>query len=184
MVLEKYEGMTPSNLLKELGLYSVPVDLEALCDKLGVEKQTNLRFSSHSGEIKVDEAGKVKIWINSKDAPNRRRFTLAHEIGHLINDIIPYLRTEEGVSEFEDDVETLKRDGRQHPIEFRANDFAARLLMPQELIMVEGNKVISRLKDETGKKKIPVDLFVNEMAKTFKVSEQAMRIRLGSLDII
>jgi Zn-dependent peptidase ImmA (M78 family) len=184
MNLSKYEGINPSKLLQEFDLYEAPVDLDTLCEKLGVKKSSKMRFSSHSGEIKVNSDGKVNIWINSMDSPNRRRFTLAHELGHLVHDIIPYIRTEEGVSEFIDDVSTLRRDGRQHPEEYRANDFAARLLMPRKLIKKYGNEIIKTMQKKSGKKKVPVDNFITEMALKFKVSEQAMRIRLENIEAI
>lgn len=184
MNLEKYEAIAPSKLLKEFDLYRVPVDLEFLCKKLGVVKTSRMRFSSHSGEISVKSDGKVKIWINPADHPNRQRFTLAHELGHLIYDIIPYLRTEEGASDFIDDNDSLRRDGRQHPEEYRANDFAAKLLMPKKLLIEHSNEIIESIRSDLGVKKVPVDLFVSKMASKFNVSEQAMRIRLENVGAI
>jgi len=174
---------SPEKLLKEFDLFNIPVDLNKLCEQLGVEKSSKMKFVSHSGEIKVEKNDSVKIWINPLDHANRRRFTLAHELGHLVYDIIPYIETKEGNSEFTDTKETLRRDGRQHPEEYRANDFAARLLMPEKLIIEHGKETLKSLKEEHGSKKVKIDLFITTMANLFKVSEQAMKIRLKNIGV-
>lgn len=180
----QYKTYSPEKLLKEFDLFKVPVDLNELCEQLGIEKSSKMKFVSHSGEIKVDENDAVKIWINPLDHENRRRFTLAHELGHFIYDIIPYLETKDGDSQFTDTKETLRRDGRQHPEEYRANDFAARILMPEKLIIKHGKDTLKSLQNKNGSKKVKTDLFVTTMANLFRVSEQAMKIRLKNIGVI
>lgn len=180
----EHKEKAPSRLLKDLDLYRVPVDLEELCRRLGVNKTSKMKFASHSGEISVSRDGDVNIWINPMDPPNRRRFTLAHEIGHLVYDIIPYLDGEGGEKEFVDDDRTLRRDGRQHPAEYRANDYAAKLLMPRALVLDYADEVIEDIKEETGQRMVDVEEFISKMARIFEVSEQAMEIRLSNIGII
>ncbi|MFV9657567.1 ImmA/IrrE family metallo-endopeptidase [Pseudomonas sp. NY15366] len=180
----EHKEKAPSRLLKDLGLYRVPVDLDELCRRIGVNKNSKMKFVSHSGEISVSRNGEVEIWINPIDAPNRRRFTLAHEIGHLVHDIIPYLDGEGGADRFVDDDKTLRRDGRQHPEEYRANDYAAKLLMPRALVLDYADEIIEQIKAETGRRKVDTDEFVYRMARVFEVSEQAMEIRLSNIGII
>lgn len=182
--MKEHKEKAPSRLLKDLDLYKVPIDLDELCNRLGVNKSSKMKFSPHSGEISVNKEGVVDIWINPIDAPNRRRFTLAHEIGHLVHDIIPYITGDGGADKFIDDEKTLKRDGRQHPEEYRANDYAAKLLMPRALVIEHAKEVISEIRNETGKRKVPVSEFVARMAKVFKVSEQAMEIRLSNIGLV
>lgn len=180
----EHKGKAPSQLLKDLDLYRAPVDLEALCKKIGVVKNSKMKLCSHAGEIKVGDGGEVLIWVNPIDPPNRRRFTLAHEIGHLVHDIIPYMDGDGGEARFVDDDRTLRRDGRQHPEEYRANDYAAKLLMPRSLVIEHAKKLVKDMKAETGKDKVSTDDFVSRMANVFQVSEQAMRIRLSNIGIV
>ena len=77
-LLIEHEGKSASKLLKDLGLFDVPVDLEMLCEKLKINKTSKLKFDDHSGEISVDQNRVVNIWINQIDHSNRQRFTLAH----------------------------------------------------------------------------------------------------------
>ena len=184
MKLDTLNEISPETLLEKLGLFSCPVDVWEVSRQLGIEPSESLRFgASHSGEIKVDNERNIHIWINPFDHPNRQRFTLAHEIGHLINDVIPNLEQVDICDEFIDDAKTLKRDGRQHPAEFRANDFAARLLMPEDLIVSEGIKILESAQSASGSVGLPSDIFLDKMANKFKVSRQAMQIRLENLGI-
>lgn len=183
-IIKDFSGISPEKLLKNLGLWYVPINVDEICNRLGVICSSKLRFGDeHSGEIKVDADKNIHVWVNPLDHPNRMRFTLAHEIGHLINDILPNFENLK-ISEFTDTQESLKRDGRQHPEEYRANDFAARLLMPEALVIERGKQLLDELKAKEGKNKISADLFVKELAKIFLVSEQAMNIRLKNMGVI
>lgn len=99
------------------------------------------------------------IYLNSYHHPNRRRFTLAHEIAHFIlhRDLI-----ESGLTD-----NTLYRSGLPEPHEVQANRLAAEMLMPDKLLRQyyrEGHDTRS-------------------LASLFGVSEAAMRIRLDTLNL-
>jgi Zn-dependent peptidase ImmA (M78 family) len=64
------------------------------------------------------------IYINSKDIPARRSFTLAHELGHAI------LKHENPGVLLRSTV-----NGNDSPIEKEANYFAANLLIPEEFLI-------------------------------------------------
>ncbi|CAH7234700.1 Peptidase_M78 domain-containing protein [Vibrio chagasii] len=182
--LQQFEKVTPDKLLQDLGLYAVPVNVEEVCRRLDVElsKKVSLSSMNYSGEISSDSNG-ISIWVNPLDSDNRRRFTIAHELGHLVHDIIPELGNDNSIK-YSDTQKTLKRDGRQAPEEYRANDFAAKLLMPEKLILERSKVVIKNIQGITKQAKVPRSAFIEGMAKMFSVSEQAMEIRLKNVNIL
>ncbi len=105
--------------------------------------------------------------MNEKDPPVRKKFTIAHELGHL------YLHLSDEDGNYADNDVTLYRNGlgvlqeSACSKEREANQFAAALLMPREKIEEEW-------------------LFsarVDDMARFFGVSSQAMRIRCHHLGL-
>jgi len=118
---------------------------------------------SISGLIEPDESATsgFRIRINRHEIAERQRFTLAHEIGHFI-----LHRSLIGGGVVDD---TMYRSALSSRREVEANKFAAELCMPRNLIEEERAK----------RKHLDGDSLVDEMAKLFKVSRQAMRIRLG-----
>ncbi|WP_455294125.1 ImmA/IrrE family metallo-endopeptidase [Vibrio parahaemolyticus] len=181
--IKQHSKQSAEQLLKSLDEYNVPVNIHSICKKLGVTYSSNLRFDkSYSGSIKAISENAIEIWVNPLEAANRQRFTAAHEIGHLINDILPAFESG-GITEFNDTPAELRRDGSQDPKEYRANDFAANLLMPRDLVIDIAKKTVSKLKGITGKNTVASDKFLTAMAAEFKVSEQAMEIRLTNLGI-
>lgn len=175
---------SPDELLEEFDLYKAPVDLQKLCGAIGVPVTYGTSFEKlYSGEISLDKHGNVDIWINSMDHPNRQRFSLAHELGHLINDLIPHIERHEEVK-FEDPATNFKRSGAAVIEEYAANEFAASLLMPKKLVIKEGKKIIKFLKNKSSTEKVSKDEFIAKMSEKFEVSEQAMEIRLKVIGII
>lgn len=177
-------GISPESLLDLLGVSSVPVNLDEVASRLGISVSNEYEWDKdYSGEIYI-EGSNVVCWINPFDPPNRQRFTLAHEIGHYINDIAAHQAAGEPAPCFKDGADSLRRDGRQDPSEYRANDFAARLLMPKNLVVDVARKTLSEEMERTGKQKVPRDTFYELMADKFQVSKQAMEIRLSSLGLV
>lgn len=175
-------------LLEILKIEGPPFDPFKIIEMLPAKLDSDFHIDkfSYSGEIGLDDDNNPVIWINPLDHENRQRFTAAHEIGHLCNDIAPYLLGETDHKHcFQDDSASLRRDGLQEPHEFAANDFAARLLMPKKHILKSASGLIKKHNDESGSEaKIPRSLFVERMADIFKVSQQAMQIRLQNIGIL
>jgi Zn-dependent peptidase ImmA (M78 family) len=139
-----------------------PVPVEEIAKKLGLEV---VEFPFHekiSGLLKKEEG---IIAVNKGQHPVRRRFTIAHELGHFLlgHDI------EKGVDETIDDT-----FDKPYPQEREANLFASALLMPSEWVTKEFKAQGSDLSK--------VDL--DKLASTFGVSKQAMTIRLLALKLI
>ena len=75
--------------------------------------------------------------------------------------------------------QVLRRDGKSslgtNEYEILANRFAAELLMPKDLIAEQTAKTLGK------KSKLTDDELVQELARTFQVSQQAMEYRLTNL---
>lgn len=182
----KYHGLSAKELLTKLkdeeGFdLTPPIDVEKILQLLDIKYSEEIDFDriDIAGSISI-VAGNPLIWINpiQNDYYPRKRFTIAHEIGHLILHINPEI----GIKEFIDTQKTLNRkDSYWNIKEYEANNFAAQLLMPAELILTYGNNIIQ---DYLAKQKVetmPQELFIKEMANLFKVSEPAMTYRLKNM---
>ena len=140
---------------------SLPVDVVALAKDMGatVYRANNWPLNA-SGMIKVDQKvggheGFV-IYVNAQHHVNRRRFTIAHEIAHIMlhRDLIGNGITTDG----------LYRSGLGSGVERAANRVAGNILMPWSWI--------NRLIDDGVTS-------VNALARQFQVSHDAMVIQLS-----
>jgi Zn-dependent peptidase ImmA (M78 family) len=121
-----------------------------------------------SGMIYIKDGVPI-IGVNSLHHPHRQRFTIAHELGHL------ELHREMITSEVhvDKDFPVLMRDPKSargtEKVEIEANQFAAELLMPEALIK-------QALESEPFD--IDDDRPIEELAKKFRVSRQALEYRI------
>ena len=148
----------------------LPVDVEAIAKKIGkvryVWPETNDVGAVKIGEIFVKD-GIPEISVNLFDHVNRQRFTLAHELGHYF---IGHVGDGERLqrTDYEGSIDGLSYEEKRK--EWEANEFAAALLMPSDSV----KSAIEMLEDPN----------VHRLADFFKVSPQAMEIRLRNLGII
>jgi Zn-dependent peptidase ImmA (M78 family) len=133
-----------------------PIPIEKIAEKFGL-KVIDFDFpDSIPGVLKAD---KGVIGVNKNNPKVRRRFTVAHELGHFL--LEHALRKETDI---------IDEGSNQHVLEEReANSFASQILMPEEMVRKEvGSKTIN----------------LKELASKFDVSEQAITIRLLMLNLI
>jgi Zn-dependent peptidase ImmA (M78 family) len=148
----------------------VPVDVEALAETHGVSVVQQDLEDSVSG-ILVIKDGHGIIGVNQNHHPNRRRFTIGHELGH-------YILHRKNAKVFVDASpvffrDTASSDGMQSQ-EIAANAFAAELLMPEDAVHEYiGNQLVDVYDDAT----------VRRLAARFGVSVQAITIRLIRLGL-
>lgn len=142
-------------------LQSAPVNVVRLTYDLGMVLYENGDWpETVSGMILKDRKGGGKsgyaVIVNDKHCEVRRRFTIAHEIGHFIlhPDLIGDRIGDDG----------LYRSHLPNIRETEANRFAANLLMPTELI---------EKAEAAGVDTIP------DLARIFEVSRSTMSARLG-----
>ena len=159
------------SLLVDNEVTAPPVPVERIAKKLGARLRYSPLDDELSGMIYVKEGTPI-IGVNALHHPNRRRFTVAHECGHLM------LHKAQITKEVhvDKDFPMLMRDSVSaagvNEMEIEANNFAAELLMPEALLAKAlGNDPFDI--DDEG--------VVSALARSFKVSRAAMRFRLGNL---
>ncbi len=118
------EERLAARLVRRLSLQP-PVDVYKLARSLASvsEKQFPIEIDGLCLDLKVP-GRRPKIWLSKRPGLMRRRFTLAHEIGHIV---IPW-----HTGTIVDDLEAPRTasGGSYRQIEAEANRFAAELLMP------------------------------------------------------
>jgi len=153
--------------LKKCGVTKSPIDVEAVARGLGAV----VRYSPFEGELAgmlVRSEGPPVIGVNSIHPPNRQRFTIAHECGHLLLHKAEVHVDRQLHVHRRDEMSSLAVD----PDEIEANRFAAELLIPYEMIMADlkGRQI-----------DIENDNQIRDLAEKYGVSAQSMTLRLTNL---
>ena len=148
-VLEVCSELSPADILakaKELGITVEPLDVERVAKEIFDVKVVYEQLSNDLSGFLEYHPGETRwyIYINEYENPRRQRFTLAHELAHLLihNDIV--------ASGYHDDV-VMFRDNEQSVVEQEANEFASKLLMPKSLFekyINSGNNTIQKLSEK------------------------------------
>ena len=115
-------------LLEEFRIVGKP-DLDVLCDRLGIRVRQK-EFDGFDGILlrsKTSQKGIIGVNAGIREA-SRKRFTVAHEIGHFV---IPHHRELAAACEGTS-IESFSR--RLTPPELEANEFAAELLLPSKVV--------------------------------------------------
>ncbi|MGH8579707.1 MAG: ImmA/IrrE family metallo-endopeptidase [Gammaproteobacteria bacterium] len=154
-------------LLSRHRIAAAPIPVEEIAAAEGAR----VRYSPFEGELAgmlVRGHGQTVIGVNSLHHPNRQRFTIAHELGHLLlhKDEVHIDRSFR--VNRRDEVSSLAVD----PDEIEANRFAAELLMPYNLVMADLLECEIDLEDEDE---------IRRLAKKYEVSLQAMTHRIINL---
>jgi Zn-dependent peptidase ImmA (M78 family) len=170
-------GKTPKQRVDEImdqfGGVTIPVDVEAVSKAFNATIAYEVFQDDLSGVL-VKATGKAPlIGINARHAKTRQRFTIAHELGHLVM---------EHQGEIFVDQSVMRRDGKSSqavdPYEIEANQFAAELLMPQ------ANVVAAFMEKNRESQQGDTAKVIVELAKDFGVSNMAMEFRLKNLGLI
>ena len=154
-------------------LISFPVNVTEIAYSLGINVWPGQLEDNLSG-FAYQKAGNRIIGVNSEESNERQRFTIAHELGHMI------LHKQQPVNY--DRAMMLMRDGRSsdgtHTQEIQANKFAAELLMPE----TEMYKDISSLDLPDLLSDHPeVSHDFQFLCSKYGVSSAAMKVRLSTL---
>lgn len=158
---------TSLELLDECGIHKLPVDLHAIMEHQNILYQEEALDDELSGFC-AKKGKNGSITVNSTHHSNRQRFTIAHEIGHLV------LHCSGNESLFIDK-QVFNRDHKsglgESVQEVEANRFASCLLMPEPFIIKSLLNIKGILKEE----------HIHMLASEYEVSAMAMCYRLNKL---
>lgn len=170
--------MEAEKLLDEHRFRSPPIDVERLAELLGVQVSYQEFEEPDVSGILYREDSRKLIAINKGHHANRKRFSIAHEIGHLLlHQGVPVIvdKTFRVAHLNRRDAKSGLATDRQ---EIEANQFAAALLMPRALVSVS-----IRRHFKTWGKREHAEL-IDALASEFEVSSQAMEYRLTNLGLL
>jgi Zn-dependent peptidase ImmA (M78 family) len=160
------------DILGHYNITSPPVPVENIALDMGlVIRREPLEEGDVSGLL-YQSGTSAMIGVNSQEPPTRQRFTIAHELGHFLLHGKQKLYVDKGFRIHLRDQTSSEATDRQ---EIEANQFAAELLMPEEMVRrMLGTQMID----------IESDADLVEWAKRFEISTQALIFRLANLGII
>lgn len=140
----------------------VPVDVIKIAESLGCTVE-EVDFSPDNISAKAQKRpdGTYLIQIARKDGPRRQRFSVAHEVSHIVlHDDDEFVEFRKPLADYDDPNLLYK--------EVQANMLASALLMPVSLV----KKVWEDTKD------------ISDLAEAFKVSGSAAYYRLDNLQLL
>lgn len=163
-----------NDLLKQFSINKPPIPIVDIVLGMGLGIEEDEFGESVSGFI-VSKSNKNVIGVNSSESEVRKRFTIAHELGHFLlhsnkKDFIFISKVH-----YRNDLSSTGELRKER----EANSFAASLLMPEELIKKEIQRIEKR-----SKKELSIEELSDQLAKKFNVSQVAMTYRLTNLNYI
>lgn len=167
-----------NEILLETGCYSIPVRVREVVGKKYIDIDERDLGNDVSGVLLSDGRSAI-IGVNNKNKEPRKRFTLAHELGHYV---LGHQREGVFVDTPHKYLTILFRDENSSTGEYlqerEANAFAASLLMPRELVIEKAKEIAKKFVLQ------PDSDIVEILASEFEVSNQAMGLRLSNLGLL
>jgi Zn-dependent peptidase ImmA (M78 family) len=105
---------------------STPIDVEVLARYIGIAQVVEVEMADHDGLLSITPAGTYVATIRRGQSLTRRRFTLAHEVGHLI--VFRSLGRRDVANLISCAVNSLDEKDEEH----LCDTLAAELLMPRD----------------------------------------------------
>lgn len=155
-------------ILLKWGVNSLPIKIEDLAKRSGVQVSP-YNFEEEISGVLVIQNGEGVIGYNQSESRVRRRFTIAHELGHyILHREQSSMFMDKGFNAIFRSVNSGLSEATQI-LEREANTFAAYILMPDHLLKHEINQIGFDLGSEDE---------IKNLAKIFDVSSQAMYYRI------
>jgi Zn-dependent peptidase ImmA (M78 family) len=162
-------------LLERFRITKPPVDVGKVAKGLDLRIIEQYLGDDVSGLLVTAPAGSYIVVPKDKPNGRRKRFTIAHEIGHyaLGHQFVAgeHVHVDRG---HRTSMRSARSSAGDDPKEIEANQFAANLLMPASMVENAAAQLGEPLYDHD----------VSELANMFEVSEQAMTIRLQTLSLL
>jgi Zn-dependent peptidase ImmA (M78 family) len=176
-VRRKFIRETAERLLKQHCRDGAAVDVQAIAESYGIEVKLEPVDDDLSGFLfREPQSGRTVIGVNASHHPNRRTFTIAHELGHFLLHEAETVHLDSKSSGYTLQLRSPASATGENINEREANLFAAEILMPAKFIAKElRKKDLDLLEDES---------VLKDLAQKFKVSVQALTIRLHNLGYI
>lgn len=173
-----------AKILRDAGIETPPIPVERIARNLGAAIRKEPYEGDLSGAL-YRRGGECIIGVNKNDNGLRQRFTIAHEVGHLVlhdgpvyidrkytSELSKPAETQSGKRFFRDKVSSMATN----PHEIEANRLAAALLMPQDLLF-----------EDIEKRSISIPIRnladIKPLASRYRVSLEAMVFRLINLGV-
>jgi Zn-dependent peptidase ImmA (M78 family) len=171
MIRRKLIRDLTTRLLSQNHIKEAPVDVEKIAATAGATISRKAVDDQLSGFL-LRRPGKQPpiIGVNRLQAPARQRFTVAHELAHLLLHATTPVHVDRMLVNLRD---THSGEGTSEE-EMEANLFAAELLMPANFLQRDVAKLGTAFD-------VDDELQVARLAKRYGVSKQAMTIRLSRL---
>lgn len=165
-------------LLSQFGITRPPVPVDEIVTRLGIDCFTESMPPDTSSVLVRQPDGRRVIAVNSTHHRLRKRFSVAHELGHALLHFPEAPQASYAV--VDRPLEVLFRDGLasegSNRVEIDANAFAAALLMPRRAVE-------QHFREELGRG-ARISAVTKSLAQTFDVSAQAMGFRLVNLGLL
>lgn len=161
-----------ARLLKKY-VVATPVDVEHIAEQEGAIVAWQ-HFSGVQSGFALRNGQSWVIGVNTATSRRRQRFTIAHELGHLLlHEGQPLIVDHSVRVNWRDQKSSMATDQQ----EIQANAFAAQLLMPRDLVhSATANAVAAGMRTR--------DALVAKLSDEFDVSVEAMGYRLVNLGIV
>jgi Zn-dependent peptidase ImmA (M78 family) len=162
-------------ILTEAGPIKLPVPVKEIARRYAQLMEREIPGEISGMLVPIEDENEWIIVVAKSDGEVRQRFTIAHELGHLVLHSYTAPHADRGYK---------LRDARSSEgsvlEEIEANQFAAELLMPEGLVL-DAIRREGLNYDFSVENSEEADLKVKKIARQFQVSRQAMMIRISSL---
>jgi Zn-dependent peptidase ImmA (M78 family) len=162
-------------ILSKFEVSQPPVPIEALVENLGARIARH-RFDGPESGFALRDNDSWIIGVNIQTSRRRQRFTIAHELGHLLLHKGRPITVDQAVLRIDlrNDVSSMATDLE----EIGANTFAATILMPEEMVLSYATDVVR------SNIEITRNGLITKLSRMFDVSAEAMGYRLINLGIL
>lgn len=157
-----------SELLTRAKIRTPPVPVEGIAKLVGAKIVYN-NFQNEISGLLLRRNKSIVIGVASEQSPTRQRFTIAHELGHLLLHDGEELHVD---ADFRVNLRSDASSKADNITEIEANAFAADLLMPTNFL----RKEVARLQIDVENSEL-----IDQLAAKYGVSAQAMTFRLLNL---